>query len=96
MKRRGVLFRDDLKKRIKNPAFAKAFAEMDAEVRLAVALAEAREQAGLTQAQLARIVHTRQSNISRIEQGAQNVTLRTLERIAQALKRRLEISLRPA
>ncbi|MBI5239609.1 MAG: helix-turn-helix transcriptional regulator [Elusimicrobia bacterium] len=96
MNRKGIRFRDQLKERLKDPVFAKAFAEVDAEVRLAVALADAREHAGLTQAQLARKLRTKQSNISRIEQGSQNVTLRTLEKIAQALHCRLEVKLRPA
>ncbi len=96
MNRKGIRFRDQLRERLKDPIFAKAFAEADAEVRLAVALAEARGKAGLTQAELARKLGTRQSNISRIEQGSQNVSLRTLERIAEALHCRIEIRLRPA
>lgn len=96
MKRNRVLFREGLHKRLKDPEFRKAYAEADSEVRLSVALADAREKAGLTQAQLAHILGTRQSNISRIEKGAQNVTLRTLERMAEALHRRIEIRLRPA
>lgn len=96
MNRKGIRFQDYLKERLKDPAFAKAFAEVDAEVRLAVALADAREKAGLTQAQLARKLRTRQSNISRIEQGSQNITLRTLEKIAHALHCRIDIRLRPA
>jgi len=96
MSRKGIRFQDHLKERLKDPAFAKAFAEVDAEVRLAVALAEAREHAGLTQAQLARKLRTRQSNISRIEQGSQNITLRTLEKIAHALRCKIDIRLRPA
>lgn len=95
-KGRRVYFRDDLKARLKDPSFRSAFEEADAEVRLAVAVAEARESAGLTQAELAKRLHTRQSNISRIERGAQNVTIAMLERIAKALQHRLEIRLRPA
>lgn len=91
-----VLFRDDLRKRLKDPEFRQAYGEVDAEVRLAVAVAEARERAGLTQAQLAHKLKTRQSNISRIERGTQNVTIGTLEKIAEALHHRLEIRLRPA
>lgn len=97
MKARGkrTLFRDDLKRRLKDPEFSKAYEEADAEVRLAVSVAEARERAGLSQAELARLVHTRQSNISRIERGTQNLTVGTLEKIAKALHSRLEIRLSP-
>jgi ribosome-binding protein aMBF1 (putative translation factor) len=91
----GISFREDLKERLKNPKFRKAFDEVDAEVRLAVAIAEAREQAGLTQVALAKALHTKQTNISRIERGEQNLTLHTLEGIAKALHCRLNIKLQP-
>lgn len=91
-----ALFREDLKERLKDRDFRQAYDEADAEVRLAVAVAQAREQAGLTQAGLARMIHTKQTNISRIERGAQNVTIGTLEKIAKALHRRLEIQFGPA
>lgn len=96
MKGKRVLFREDLKKRLKDPEFGKAYEEADAEVRLAIAVAEARERAGMTQAELARKLHTKQSNISRIERGTQNLTLTSLENIARALHCRLEIRLLPA
>lgn len=92
---RGVLFQDDLKESLKDPAFAKAYEEVDAEVRLAVAIAMARERAGMTQAELAKKLATKQSNISRIERGTQNLTMGTLEKIAKALHTRLAIQLLP-
>jgi len=91
-----IFFRDDLKKRRKDAEFSKAYEEMDAEIRLAVAIAEARETAGLSQAELATALHTKQSNISRIERGEQNVTVGMLEKIVKALHCRLEIQIRPA
>lgn len=91
----GVSFRDDLKQRLKNPEFAKAYEEVDAEVRLAIAVAEARERAGMTQAELAKKLHTKQSNISRLERGTHNLTMVTLRKIAKALHTRLEIQLLP-
>ncbi len=94
-KNRGIAFDDYLEKRLKNPKFRKAFDAVDAEVRLAVAIAEAREQAGLTQAALAKALHTKQTNISRIERGEQNLTVHTLEGIAKALHCRLNIQLQP-
>ena len=91
----GILFRDDLKERLKDPEFAKAYEEVDAEVRLAIAVAQARERAGMTQAELARKMQTKQSNISRIERGTHNLTVATLLKLAKALHSRLEIQLRP-
>lgn len=91
-----LFFREDVGHRLKDPDFRKAYEEADTEVRLAVAVAEAREKAGLSQAELAELLHTKQSNISRIERGGQNVTVATLDKIARALHLRLEIQLRPA
>ncbi len=47
---------------------------------------EAREAAGLTQAELSQQSGLPQSHISRLEQGKHSPTARTLERIATALK----------
>jgi len=91
-----MFFRAHLEKRLKNAEFRKEYDAVDAEVRLAVEIAEARESAGLSQAQLAMALHTKQSNISRIERGAQNVTVGTLGKIAKALHCRLDIQIRHA
>lgn len=96
MKEKKILFREDLKARLKDTEFRKAYEEEDAEIRLAIEIAEAREKAGLSQAELATALHTKQSNISRIERGAQNVTVGTLGKIAKVLHCRLEIQIRHA
>lgn len=96
-KRTGkIFFQERLNRRLKNAEFRKAYDEVDAEVRLAVEIAEARETAGLSQAELATALHTKQSNISRIERGAQNMTVGMLGKIAKALHCRLEIQIRHA
>ncbi len=38
-----ALFREDMKQRLKDPEFRRAYDEVDAEVRLAIAVAEARD-----------------------------------------------------
>ena len=95
-KRKRVLFRDDLKERLKDSGFRREYDKVDAEIRLAVAIAEAREKAGFTQAELAKKLHTKQTNISRIERGAQNVTMETLGKIAKALHCSLHIEFGPS
>ncbi len=91
-----VFFREYLEKQLKNAEFRKEYDAVDAEVRLAVEIAEARETAGLSQAELATALHTKQSNISRIERGAQNMTIGMLGKIAKALHCKLEIQIRHA
>jgi transcriptional regulator with XRE-family HTH domain len=48
-------------------------------------LREARRQAGLTQAEVARRLGIRQSYVSRVERGAQNITLSYCVRFADAV-----------
>ena len=53
-------------------------------------LAAARKEAGLTQAQIAAIMGTTQSVVSRIERGA-NISVETISRYAHACGKRLEV-----
>jgi DNA-binding XRE family transcriptional regulator len=78
----------------KDPRWAAAYAKADIEVRLALQIAKAREKARMTQGQLAKAVGTTQSVISRIEAGNQNLTVRTLSKIAAVLHTALIIQLR--
>lgn len=55
-----------------------------------------REKAGLTQKELAELVGTKQSNIARIESADYTgYTQKTLEKIAKALKARIEVRVVP-
>lgn len=78
----------------KDPRWAEAYAKADIEVRLALQIIKARKKAGLTQGQLARAAGTTQSVISRIERANQNLTVKTLARIATVLHTTLIIQLR--
>ncbi|OCC15990.1 transcriptional regulator, XRE family [Dissulfuribacter thermophilus] len=51
----------------------------------------AREDAGLTQEQLAQKLRTKKSAISRIENNAEDIKLSTLEKIAKALGKKLRV-----
>lgn len=55
---------------------------------------EGRQALGLTQTDLAEIVGTKQSNISRFESGDYNPSLEFLEKVARGLGRELHIELR--
>lgn len=64
---------------------------------LAFQIYDLRKKAGLTQTQLAKLVHTRQSNIARIEAADYtSYTLKTLEKVTRALKAKLEIRIVPS
>jgi transcriptional regulator with XRE-family HTH domain len=57
-------------------------------------LAEARRASGITIEQLAERLDTAVQNVHRIEKG-QNITLRTLERVARALGQKVRFRLVP-
>lgn len=64
---------------------------------IAFQMYDLRKKTGMTQARLAKLVGTRQSNIARIESADYTgYTLKTLEKVANALKARLEIKIVPA
>ncbi|MBI5814889.1 MAG: helix-turn-helix transcriptional regulator [Nitrospinae bacterium] len=73
--------------------FADGYDEGYEQFKVGVILRQAREKAGLTQEELARRLHTRKTAISRIENHAEDIKLSTLERVASALGRRLEVKI---
>ena len=76
-----------------DPEFAKGYAEGYEKFKVGVLLRQAREEAGLTQEELARRLRTKKSAISRIENHAADMKVSTLEKAALALGKKLRISL---
>ncbi len=88
----------DLKKYIserkrKDKKFAEGYDEGYEQFKVGVMLRQARKSAGLTQEDLARRLKTKKTAISRIENHAEDIKLSTLERVAVALGKRLQISI---
>lgn len=77
----------------RDKTFAKGFDDGYEKFKIGVVLRQAREEAGLTQEELARRLKTRKTAISRIENHAEDIKLSTLERVAGALGKRLQISI---
>jgi len=61
--------------------------------KIGVMLRQAREQAGVTQREVAQKLQTQKSAISRIENHAEDIHLSTLERYARALGKKLRVEL---
>ncbi len=79
-----------------DPSFKEAMEKADRAWDIAFQIRDLRERAGLTQTELAKLVGTRQSNISRIEYADYTgYTLTTLEKVTKALKAKLEIKIIP-
>ncbi len=88
----------DLKKYIErrktqDRIFADNYEEGYHDFRIGVMIREAREQAGLTQKQLAERLDVKPPLISRLENNAGDVKLSTLHRIASGLNLQLTIGL---
>jgi len=90
---------DDLQKYIKenmsNPEFQKAWKETEPEYELTRQIIALRLRKGLTQRELARRIGTTQSVIARIESGGQNLSIRTLTKLANELDADVKIELLP-
>ncbi|MBI5893386.1 MAG: helix-turn-helix transcriptional regulator [Deltaproteobacteria bacterium] len=88
----------DLKKYIserkkRDKKFAEGFDEGYEQFKVGVMLRQARESSGLTQEELAYRLKTKKTAISRIENHAEDIKLSTLERVAAALGKRLQVSI---
>ena len=87
---------DDLDKYItkrkkQSVEFAENFDAGYEEFKIGVVLRQAREQAGITQEELAEKLHTKKSAISRIENHADDIRLSTLRGIVHALGKELVV-----
>ena len=74
-------------------AFAEGFEKGYEQFKIGVVLRQAREAAGLTQEELAIRLKTQKTAISRIENHAEDIKLSTLDRVAKALGKRLEVNI---
>ena len=78
----------------RNPALREAIETQKLNTTVAEMILAAREKAGLTQSQLAKLVGTTQSVISRLEDADyEGHSLTMLRRIAEALNHRVEVRL---
>lgn len=80
---------------LKDPAFVKAYAELEDEFALVAELIRARIKAGLTQAEVAERMQSTQPAVARLESAGRIPSTRTLQRYARATGHRLRITLVP-
>ena len=89
---------DDLERYIearkaRDPGFTDGFEIGYEQFKIGVILRAAREDAGLTQDDLAEKLNTKKSAISRIENHAEDIRLSTLEKFAEAIGKRLTLKI---
>jgi predicted transcriptional regulator len=76
---------------LKNKEVQEELKKNEAEYKIIEEIITARRDKNLTQKDLAELIGTRQSNISRLESGNYNPTLKFLNRIAHAVGKELEV-----
>lgn len=81
------------RKLLKDKKLKKAYDDLGPEFALVEMIIKKRLQQKLTQAQLAKKIGTKQSAISRLEQGSYNPSLNFLKKITAALNAELQISI---
>lgn len=87
---------DYLKQQLQeDPEFAKEYQRLELPSMLARQVIKMRVDKGITQAELAKLVGTQQSSISRLESMTSLPSLSFLQRIAEVLDARVEIRLTP-
>jgi transcriptional regulator with XRE-family HTH domain len=89
-------FEQYLDEQMKDPAFVVRFEQAGEAWDVALQLAALRQQAGLSQKDLARRLKTSQQHISRLESpGYEGHSLANLRRVAHALKARVRVVFEP-
>ena len=73
-------FNDYLTQQMKDPAFKEAYEQLEPEFAIIQAIIDARKSAGITQ-----------KDISKLENGNANPSIKTLQRLAAALGKTLKI-----
>ena len=91
-------FSDFLEQQLRDPEFKKEYEALQPEHAIIQAMIDARRESGLTQKELSERTNIAQSDISKLEKGNANPSLRTLRRLAagRGMKIRLECIPDPA
>ncbi len=92
MRKQGYMTWEEFEKKLfKQPGFKEAVQETRLEYEIARALIKARIERGLTQAEIAKRMNTKQSVISRVENARTMPSLAFLKRLAEVLDASLQV-----
>ncbi len=85
-------FQDYLKDELKDPTFRRAYEEEGVYAELAIQIARLRVRKKLSQKRLARLLHTSQQTVSRLEDPRNaSYSVRTLVKVAHAFGKELKV-----
>ena len=88
-------FNNYLDKQLQDKEFKEEWETLEPEFSVMQAMIDARKSAGLTQKQLSEKTGITQADISKLESGNANPSLRTLQRLASGMGMKVKIEFRP-
>ena len=88
-------FRVTLDEQLKDPQFKKEYDALDLEFQLVRVLLDVRKEKNITQKQLSELTGINQADISKIENGNANPSIKTLKRIAEAMNMKIKLDFEP-
>ena len=88
-------FNDFLQEQLQDPEFRKEYEALQPEHAVVQAKIDARKNAGLTQKELSERTGIAQGDISKLENGNANPSIRTLQRLAAAMGMTLKVEFLP-
>ena len=84
-----------LQEQLKDPEVRSEYDALEPEFAIMRAMVNARKNTGMTQKQLAEKTGINQADISKLEHGSGNPSLRTLQRLAAGMGMRLKLEFEP-
>ena len=88
---KAVDFQEYLAKQLKDPEFKKYYDEYGRQLEIAYQILQLRKRKKMSQAELAKKIGTKQSNVARMETGQQNFTIEMLQKIASVFGCNLKV-----
>ena len=88
-------FNDFLKEQLQDAELRAEYEALEPEFAIMQAMIDARKSNGMTQKQLAEATGINQADISKLERGSGNPSLRTLQRLAAGMGMRLKLEFEP-
>lgn len=88
-------FKDYLNEQLQDPAFKAEYDALEPEFAIIQAMINARKASGLTQKELAEKTGIAQGDISKLENGSANPSIRTLQRLAAGMGMKLQLAFTP-
>ena len=82
-------------KKLQDPEFKKEYDALESEFDIIQAMIDARKQSGLTQKELAERTGINQADISKLENGTANPSIRTLRRLADGMGMKMKLVFEP-